>query len=135
MAEIKKDWDIAVKVGSGHEWTGTGPEPRWELANSKGYDRHISSDHGPKVKPDALKSSARNENRAQGQWNGEHWVEAEQLAPKFPGNYIVDFESPIGRVYHPDGTITENVTRAFVQRRADGTLHSAYPVTNDFMIN
>ena len=74
-------------------------------------------------------------NNNQGQWlNAQDWVEAEQFTPKYPGRYIIEFKRPIGRVYHPDGTITENVTRAFIQRNYDGTLNSGYPVLNSFLL-
>ena len=55
---------------------------------------------------------------------------AEQLVPKYRGEYIIDFKRPIGRVYHPDRRITENVTRAFIQRNCDGTLNSGYPIVD-----
>ncbi len=74
-------------------------------------------------------------NNNQGQWlNAQDWVEAEQCTPKYPGRYIIDFKRPIGRVYHPDGTITENVNRAFIQRNYDGTLNSGYPVLDSFIL-
>ena len=47
---------------------------------------------------------------------------------------MLPFKRPIGRVYHPDGTITENVTRAFIQINYDETLNSGYPVLNRFIL-
>jgi hypothetical protein len=65
----------------------------------------------------------------QGQWlDAEDWIMAEQLVPKYRGEYIIDFQRPIGRVYHPDRTITENVTCAFIKRNIDGTLNCGYPI-------
>lgn len=60
----------------------------------------------------------------------EYWIEAEKLVPKYYGRYIIDFKRPIGRVYYPNGSITEEITRAVVIRNPDGTLKSAYPVDN-----
>jgi len=75
-------------------------------------------------------------NNSQGQWlNDRDWVKAEQVAPKYPGRYIIDFKRPVGRIYHPDGTITENVTRAAIQRNLDGTLKFGYPVTDSFVLS
>ncbi|OUL37190.1 hypothetical protein BV372_03325 [Nostoc sp. T09] len=85
--------------------------------------------------PQQLTGRAASKNKNQGQWlNAEDWVKAEQVTPKHPGRYLIDFKRPIDRVYHPDGTKTEEVTRAFVQRNNDGTLNSAYPVLNSFVI-
>ena len=125
----------SVTVGSGHPWTGRGKEPQWSNPKSaKAYD-HIERHHGPKKKPEDLKGRATRTGNPQGQWlNEQGWVIAEQLAPKHPGNYVIDLKHPIGRVYHPDGALTDNVTRAFVQRRPDGTINSAYPVTDDFVM-
>ncbi|AFZ27971.1 hypothetical protein Cylst_5998 [Cylindrospermum stagnale PCC 7417] len=82
-----------------------------------------------------LKGRVASTRNYQGQWlNAEDWVKAEQIIPKHSGRYIIDFKRPIGRVYHLDGTITENVTRAFVQRNNDGTLNSSYPVLNRFIL-
>ena len=124
-----------VMVGRGHPWTGRGTEPQWNNPQSaKAYD-HIERYHGPKKKPGDLVGRAASTGNPQGQWLKEQdWVIAEQLIPKHLGNYLVDFKRPIGRVYYPDGTIIDNVTRAFVQRRFDGTINSAYPVTGDFVI-
>jgi hypothetical protein len=38
-------------------------------------------------------------------------VVAERLAPLTPGAHDIDLGRPVGRVYHPDGTVTEHVTR------------------------
>ena len=124
-----------VMVGSGQPWTGRGTEPQWNNPQSaKAYD-HIERYHGPKKKSEDLVGRAVSTGNPQGQWLKERdWVIAEQLIPKHCGNYVIDFKRSIGRVYYPDGTIIDNVTRAFVQRRPDGTINSAYPVTDDFVI-
>lgn len=71
----------------------------------------------------------------QGQWlDMQDWVKAEKLSPKYPGRYIIDFKRAIGRVYNLDGTITENVTRAVIERNRDGTLNFGYPVPNNFVL-
>jgi hypothetical protein len=124
-----------IKVGSGYPWTGRGKEPQWKNQKStKAYD-HIASTHGPKRKVRKFQGRMARTGTPQGQWyNSDDWVLAEQLIPKHLGRYIIDFERPIGRVYHPDGSITEGVTRAFIQRNIDGTLNCGYPVTDDFVI-
>ena len=123
-----------VMVGSEHPWTGRGTEPQWSNPQSaKAYD-HIERYHGPKKKPGDLVGRAASTGNPQGQWLKEQgWVIAEQLIPKHSGSYVIDFKRSIGRVY-PDGTIIDDVTHAFVQRRPDGTINSAYPVTDDFVI-
>ncbi|MBD2693760.1 hypothetical protein [Anabaena catenula] len=124
-----------IEVGSGYEWTGKGAEPQWDNSKStKAYD-HIERHHGPKLTPEQLRGRMASKNKNQGQWlNADDWVKAEQVIPKYPGRYIIDFKRPIGRVYHPNGTLTENVTRAFVQRNDDGTLNSAYPVPDSYIL-
>jgi hypothetical protein len=124
-----------VRVGSDAPWTGVGPEPQWSNAKSvKAYD-HIESTHGPKLKASNFQGRAASGQPQQGQWyNAEDWVAAEKMTPPHPGDYIVEFGRAVGRVYNADGTVTENVTRAFVQRRPDGTLNSAYPIDNGFTL-
>ena len=121
--------DSSVEVGSGCEWTGRGPEPQWNNPQStKAYD-HIARHHGPQLKPHELMGRSTSTNKDQGQWLNPHdWVNAEQLIPKYSGKYIIDFQRAIGRVYHPDGTITESVTCAKIKRKPDGTLKYGYPV-------
>ena len=128
--------DPSIEVGSGCEWKGSGSEPQWNNPKStKAYD-HIERHHGSKLKPEQLRGRAARTNNNQGQWlDQQDWVKAEQLTPKHPGRYIIDFKRPIGRVYHPDGTITENVTRAFIKRKPDGTLKSGYPVLDRFTLS
>jgi hypothetical protein len=123
------------QVGSGCEWTGKGAEPQWDNPKSqKAYD-HIERHHGFKKQPHELKGRANSNQEDQGQWyDSKYWVEAEKFSPKYAGRYILDFHRPIGRVYHPDGNVTEDVKRAIVVRRNDGTLKSAYPVTNIAML-
>jgi hypothetical protein len=124
-----------IKAGSGLPWTGKGEEPKWANPKSqKAYD-HIESTHGPKLKPENFRGRIGSTSDPQGQWyNAEDWVLAERVAPKYPGRYIIDFGRPVGRVYQVDGTVVENVSRAFVQRNLDGTLNSAFPVTNNFVL-
>jgi hypothetical protein len=122
--------DPTIEAGSGCEWKGRGVEPQWDNPKSaKAYD-HIERHHGPNKKPNELQGRASSTQDDQGQWfRAEYWVEAEKVTPKHPGRYIIDFNRPIGRVFHPDGSRTEEVTRAVVVRNSDGTLKSAYPVT------
>ena len=124
-----------VKVGSGEPWTGKGGEPQWSNPKStKAYD-HIESTHGPKVKPNQFEGrmGSTGTSKSQGQWyDVNDWVAAEQATPKQPGRYVIDFKRPIGRVYKAGGPPTENVTRAFVRRLPDGTLDTAFPVTDDY---
>lgn len=131
-SEIK---DQNITVGSGCQWTGKGSEPQWDNPKStKAYD-HIERHHGSRKKPDDLKGRAKSKNKDQGQWlNDEDWVKAEQSAPKHPGRYILDFNRPVGRIYHPDGTVSENVTRVLIRRNPDGTLKCAYPVVDTYQL-
>ena len=124
-----------IAVGSGCHWTGKGAEPQWTNPKStKAYD-HIYRHHGSKKKPDDLKGRAASKNKNQGQWlNNEDLVKAEQSAPKHQGRYILDFNRPVGKVYHPDGTVTENVTRVLIRRNPDGTLKCGYPVLDSHQL-
>lgn len=124
-----------VRVGSGCPWNGQGQEPQWHNPNStKVYD-HIVRHHGPQLKPSQILGRMSGGQRDQGQWLSlSDMILAEQLTPKYEGRYIIDFHRPIGRVYHLDGRITENVTRINIRRKADGTLKYAYPVTNTFRL-
>lgn len=124
--------DQTIEVGSGCDWTGSGVEPQWHNPKSiKAYD-HIDRHHGPKLKPLNFRGRAASKNQPQGQWlNDRDWVKAEQVTPKYPGCYIINFKRSIGKVHYPDGTIIENVTHAFIKRKPDGTFKSAYPVLND----
>ena len=127
--------DPDVNCGGGHQWTGTGSEPQWNNPDStKAYD-HIASTHGPRVGLRQFEGRMARTGNPQGEWsNHNDWVLAEEIAPKHPGRSIIDFGRPIGRVHHPGSDPTEGVTRAFVQRNPDGTINSAYPVTNDFTL-
>ncbi len=126
--------DPTIFVGSGYEWTGSGREPQWNNPKStKAYD-HINVVTVRKKASQTFwwAASTREE---QGQWlKAETWVEAEKLTPKHPGQYIIDFKYPIGRVYCPDGSIIESVTKAVIIRKKDGTLKSAYPVTDSAVL-
>ncbi|MGB3507875.1 MAG: hypothetical protein WBA93_01240 [Microcoleaceae cyanobacterium] len=103
--------------------------------STKAYD-HIERHHGPKLQPHRLQGRAAKTNQNQGQWlNTQDWVKAEKFTPKYPGNYIIDFHRSIGIIYHPDGSITENVTRVFIKRNFDGTLKCGYPVTDTYRLS
>lgn len=127
--------DSSLTVGSGCEWQGNGSEPQWDNPKStKAYD-HINRHHGSKLKPHKLTGRAARTNDDQGQWlNDRDWVKAEQLTPKHPGEYIIDFKRVVGRVYRPDGTIVENVTRVLIKRNYDGTLKCGYPVVDSYTL-
>ena len=128
--------DPNATVGSGTRWSGKGPEPQWKNPKStKAYD-HIESTHGPKKNQKDFEGRLASTGDPQGQWyDANDWVVAENAAPKQPGTYIIDFGRPVGRVFAQKGSPPiENVTRAFVQRNPDGTLNSAYPVTDSFTL-
>jgi hypothetical protein len=126
--------DSRVEVGSGCEWRGRETEPQWNKPEStKAYD-HIARHHGPQLKPHQLIGRVATKGD-QGQWlNSEDWIIAEKLVPKYRGQYIIDFQRPIGRVYHSNRTITENVSRAFIQRNIDGTLNCGYPIVDGVIL-
>lgn len=121
--------DPTVEIGSGCIWRGSGQEPQWDNPkSSKAYD-HISRHHGSKLKPEQLKGRATSTGKDQGQWlNESDWIIAEKGIPQFYGNYIIKFSRPIGRVYHSDGRITENVCYVQIGRKIDGTIKYAYPI-------
>jgi len=108
-------------------------EPQWNNPKcSKVYD-HILRHHGPQLQPRHFHGRIASTNTDQGQWlNLQDLVKAEQVTPKHPGRYIIDFQRPLGRVYHADGSITENVTRVNIKRKLDGTLKYAYPVVDNY---
>lgn len=128
--------DSTIEVGSGCQWRGRAKEPQWDNPKStKAYD-HIIRHHGSKLKPSNLQGRASSKNKDQGQWlNDEDWLHAEKLIPKYYGQYIIKFHRPIGRVYHPDGNITENVIYAEIGRNADGTIKYAYPIVTPKITN
>lgn len=127
--------DSTIEVGSGCQWRGTGKEPQWNnLKSTKVYD-HILRHHGSRLKLYEIKGRMASSNRDQGQWlHDNDIILAEQVIPKYPGRYIIDFKRPVGIVYHRDGTITENVTRINLKRKPDGTLRYAYPVTETYTL-
>lgn len=127
--------DSSIEVGSECEWQGQGTEPQWNNPKStKAYD-HIERHHGPQLKPEHLKGRAASTNKNQGQWfDLEEVVLAEKSAPKHPGRYVLGFPKPIGRVYHPDGSITDDVTDAAIGRKQDGTLRYGYPVLKTYRL-
>lgn len=123
--------DSTIEVGSACIWRGSGKEPQWDNPKSiKAYD-HIIRHHGSKLKSNNLLGRAASKKRDQGQWlNDRDWVIAEKYIPNYYGQYIIKFNRPIGRVYHPDGRITENVEYVKIGRNADGTIKYAYPVVS-----
>jgi hypothetical protein len=127
--------DSTIEVGSGCQWRGTGKEPQWNnLKSTKVYD-HILRHHGSRLTPSEIKGRMASSNRDQGQWlNDNDIILAEKVTPKYSGRYIIDFKRPVGRVYHLDGTITENVTRINIKRKPDGTLRYAYPVAETYTL-
>jgi hypothetical protein len=72
----------------------------------------------------------------QGQWYDEQdIIEAEKKAPPNPGTYVVEFNRPIGRTFLKGGSAdnpVEGLTRAFVQRRPDGTINTSFPVEDSY---
>ena len=71
-------------------------------------------------------------NKLQGQFYDDATiVEAERRVPKTFGVHIAHFDNPIGRVVHPDGTVTENANKVFVVRKRDGTVRTSYPVIEE----
>lgn len=127
--------DNTIEVGSGCKWQGRGKEPQWDNVKcTKAYD-HILRHHGAKLKPSQIKGRMASSNREQGQWfNDNDIILAEQAISKYSGRYILDFKRPVGRIYHRDGSITENVTRINIKRKPDGTLRYAYPVTKSYSL-
>lgn len=127
--------DNTIKVGSGCQWRGTGKEPQWHnLKCTKVYD-HILRHHGSRLKLSEIKGRIASSNQDQGQWlNDNDIILSEKVTPKYSGRYIIDFNRPIGKVHHQDGTITENVTRINIKRKPDGTLRYAYPVTKSYTL-
>jgi hypothetical protein len=75
---------------------------------------------------------------AQGQWYDDaDIVLAEQVAPKHPGKYLMDFKRSIGRVFvkgQGKDNPVEGVTRFYIQRKPDGTLETTYPVSKNFTL-
>ncbi len=121
--------DSTIKVGSGCEWIGKGKQPQWNNPKStKAYD-HIIRHHGDQLNPTNLQGRASSTKKDQGQWlNDRDWLQAEKLMPKYYGYYVIKFNRPIGRVYHDDGRISENVVYAEIGRNSDGTIKYAYPI-------
>lgn len=92
--------------------------------------RHAIDGHGSQLSPDALMSEAatrRGTGVPQGQfYNNAIIPEADALAPQGPGEHVVDFGRPIGRVFLPDRTVLSDVTRVLVVRM-NGSV-DAYPI-------
>lgn len=89
---------------------------------------HSLLEHGPKRPAQELIDRAVGKSTPQGQWLDENFiVEAEQRAPLKEGENIVDMGKPVGKVYMPDGSVVENVSKVKVIRRADMTVNTSYP--------
>ncbi|HKX28674.1 MAG TPA: hypothetical protein VJ302_13325, partial [Blastocatellia bacterium] len=100
---------------------------QWGDPKSAAYG-HSRSEHGSQRPPQQLRDRAAG-GTPQGQYyDNNAIVEAEQRAPTEPGAYEIEMGRPIGRVYMPDGTIKENVTRVRVVRRANGTIKTSFPI-------
>jgi len=74
----------------------------------------------------------------QGQWYDEKdIIETEQITPPHPGKYVRELGRPIGRGFLKGGSADnpiKDATRAFIQRRPDGTIKTAFPVDDDYTI-
>ena len=89
---------------------------------------HSLLEHGPRRPAQELIDRAVGKNTPQGQWLDENFiVEAEQRAPLKAGENIVDMGKPVGKVYMPDGSVIENVSKVKVIRRADMTVNTSFP--------
>jgi peptidoglycan hydrolase-like protein with peptidoglycan-binding domain len=103
---------------------------KWGDPTSRPAYGHSQSTHGAK------RAAKKNMDRArtivsekQGQFYDDNFiVEAEQRAPLTPGVHDVPMGRPVGRVYHKDGTVTENVTTVRVKRRPDLTVETSFPI-------
>ena len=134
--------DTAITcVGSMHEWTGQGDAPKWESSKSRKAFGNFATDHGQGLKPEQLQNSANDPNNACRQtqfYDNDIVVEIEKLTPSCPGQYVIEVGKAIGRQFVCGGNSKmpiEGLTRAFVGRRADGTIFSIYPVRASFKIN
>lgn len=102
---------------------------KWGNPKSRPAYGHSQSKHGAKRAAQKLKDRASTKRKQQGHFYDDKFiVEAEQRAPLTQGENVVQMGRPVGRVYHPDGSITENVTSVIVIRNADGTLVTSYPI-------
>jgi len=105
---------------------------QWGKPESRTAYGHSQSRHGQRVSLQSLKDRARSLNAPQGQFYDDMTiVEAERQAPKSFGVHITHFDNPIGRVVHPDGTVTENVNKVLVVRKRDGTVRTSYPIIEE----
>jgi hypothetical protein len=102
---------------------------KWGDPRSRPAYGHSQDRHGAKRSARELKDRARTTGNPQGHFYDDKFiVEAEQRAPLSPGDHDVRMGRPVGRVYYPDGTVTENVTTVKVIRKADGTIRSSFPL-------
>lgn len=112
----------------------SGNNPRsiqWGNPKSLPAYGHSRLQHGAHLPLQSLKDRAQNLSTPQGQFYDDVTiVDAERKAPKLRAAYIVPYSNGIGRVVHPDGTITENVTKVLVVRKIDGAIRTSYPITD-----
>lgn len=112
---------------------------QWGNPASRPAYGHSQSRHGSKKRSQKLIDRAHGTGEPQGQFYDDIIiVEAERMTRKQPtfgqgGNlHLAEFNKPIGRVYHPDGNVTENVTKVLVVRRPDSTVKTSYPITDEY---
>lgn len=122
----KKGGDLAAPKRAPGE--GVGVDAQWGNAKSGKAYGHARSEHGAQRPPQQLKDRARTKGTSQGHFADDlAIVQAEQRAPLEAGQHIVTLDRPAGRVYHPDGTVTEGVSTVLVVRNKDLTVKTSYP--------
>jgi hypothetical protein len=108
---------------------GINVKAKWGNPKSEPAYGHSLSEHGPQRPASQLVDRARGTGNPQGQWyNKDLIVEAEQRAPLSPGPHDIDMGRPVGRVYHPDGSVTEGVRTVRVVRRDNLTVGTSFPL-------
>ncbi|MBK8209064.1 MAG: RHS domain-containing protein [Rhodospirillales bacterium] len=108
---------------------GTNVDADWGNPKSTKAYGHSRSEHGAQRPGQQLADRARGKGTDQGQFHdNDSIVEAEQRAPITAGEHTVEMGKPVGRVYHPDGSTSENVTKVKVIRKPDGSVRTSYPV-------
>ncbi|MBI1926589.1 hypothetical protein HYR99_20400 [Candidatus Poribacteria bacterium] len=94
---------------------------------------HPRLQHGSHIPLQSLKDRASALNTPQGQFYDDMTiVDAEKKALKPRGSYLAPYPIGIGRVVHPERTVTENVTKVLVMRKQDGTVRTSYPITDQY---
>ena len=112
--------------------TEDNPRIQWGKPESRTAYGHSQLRHGQRIPLQSLKDRARSLNKPQGQFYDDATiVEAERRVTKTFGVHIAHFDNPIGRVVHPDGTVTENANKVLVVRKRDGTVRTSYPVIEE----